>query len=165
MTITPNLTVTAGDLTHTSALLFAYYNATAAELDRPTWESPDRLPTYFRVDHDDPESYYAHPGAYFTADLGDGPVGGVGVRFLDPGTAEVKRLYVAPEARGHGVARTLMDRLHAHAKTAGAGRVVLDCLPQRTGAIALYASLGYRPIPPYRDDHGPIELACFELAL
>jgi GNAT superfamily N-acetyltransferase len=165
VTITPDLAVST-DLTHTSALLFAYYNATATELELPTWDSADRLPGYFRVDHADPEGYYAHPGAYFTALLGDRPVGGVGVRLLDAGTAEVKRLYVAPEARGHGVARTLMGRLHAHAKTVGATRTVLDCLPQRTGAIALYEALGYRTIPPYSDEQdGSIRLTCFELIL
>ncbi|MFI6586372.1 GNAT family N-acetyltransferase [Embleya sp. NPDC050493] len=164
MTIASGPTITT-DLAHARDLLFSYYNATADETGYPGWESPDQLPPYFRVDHDDPADYYAHPGAYFTALLAGRPAGGVGVHLLDADTAEVKRLYVLPHARGHGVAQALMARLHAHARTVGARRVVLDCLPQRTGAIGLYRALGYRDIPPYRDDHGVVPLACFELAL
>ncbi|MFI1580234.1 GNAT family N-acetyltransferase [Embleya sp. NPDC020630] len=164
MTITPGPTIDT-DLTHTRDLLFAYYNATAEEVGHAGWASPDLLPEWCRTDHDDPADYYAHPGAYFTAHLAGRPVGGVGVHLLDPGTAEVKRLYVLPHARGHGTARALMTRLHAHARAVGADRCVLDCLPQRTGAIALYEALGYRPIPPYREYTAHAPLSCFELRL
>ncbi|MFI1382110.1 GNAT family N-acetyltransferase [Embleya sp. NPDC020886] len=153
------------DLAHTRDLLFSYYNATADETGHPGWESPEQLPPWCRVDHDDPADFYAHPGAYFTALLDGRPAGGVGVHLLDADTAEVKRLYVLPHARGHGIAQALMARLHAHAHRVGARRVVLDCLPQRTGAINLYRTLGYRDIAPYREDHGPLPLACFELTL
>jgi len=159
-----DITVTT-DLAHAPGLLFAYYNATAVELGHPTWDSPDRLPPYFRVDHDDPDSYYAAPGAYFTVLHAGRPVAGVGVHLLDSDTVEVKRLYVDPSARGLGLARLLLDRLHAHGKAIGATCSVLDCLPQRAGAIALYRSVGYRPIPPYLDDHGPVPLDCFRLDL
>lgn len=161
MTTSPALTV-AEDLAAAPPLLFAYYNATAVELGTPPWDSPAELPHYFREDYDDPAAYYGAPGGYLVARLGDRPVGGVGYHFHGP-DIEVKRLYVAPEARGMRVARMLMAALHARAHAAGARRCVLDVLPQRAAAIALYEALGYRRIPPYRDDHGPIELDCFAL--
>ncbi|MGC0415810.1 GNAT family N-acetyltransferase [Embleya sp. AB8] len=164
MTIPPGPTITT-DLTHTRDLLFAYFNATANETGHPGWATPDLLPAWAVADHLDPAGYYGHPGAYFTALLDGRPAGGVGVHLLDASTVEVKRLYVLPHARGHGIARALMTRLHAHARTIGATRSVLDCLPQRTGAINLYKALGYRDIPPYGNDHGPTPLDCFELSL
>jgi ribosomal protein S18 acetylase RimI-like enzyme len=160
MTTSPAPTV-AEDLAAARPLLFAYYNATAVELGFPAWESPDALPDYFRTDYDDVEAYYAAPGGYLVARIDGVPVGGVGYHFLGPDDAEVKRLYVAPEARGGKIAQRLMDALHERARAAGARRCVLDVLPQRTTAIALYERLGYRRIPPYRDDHGPIPLDCF----
>ncbi|MCF2526771.1 GNAT family N-acetyltransferase [Yinghuangia soli] len=159
MTTSPTLTVTE-DLDSAPDLLFAYYNATATEMGYPTWATPAELPDYFRTDYDDPAAYYGAPGGYLVARLGGRAVGGVGFHFFGP-DVEVKRLYVAPEARGARVARTLMDALHERARAAGAPRCLLDVLPERTAAIALYEALGYRRIPPYRDDHGPIPLVCF----
>jgi ribosomal protein S18 acetylase RimI-like enzyme len=163
MTTSPALTV-AEDLAAAPDLLFAYYNATAAELGHPTWATPEELPEYFRTDYDDPAAYYGPPGGYLVARLDGRAVGGVGYHFYGP-DIEVKRLYVDPSARGARVASTLMHALHDRARAAGAARCVLDVLPQRTGAIALYEGLGYRRIPPYRDDHGPIPLDCFAYVL
>ncbi|WP_436786058.1 GNAT family N-acetyltransferase [Yinghuangia sp. YIM S10712] len=163
MTTSPVLTI-SDDIAAAPQLLFAYYNATAAELGQPTWDSPDDLPDYFRTDYDDPGAYYAAPGGYLVARLDDRPVGGVGFHPLGP-DIEVKRLYVVPEARGARVARALMHALHQRAHAAGAARCVLDVLPQRTAAVALYERLGYRRIPPYRPTYGAVELDCFALDL
>ncbi|WTW96452.1 GNAT family N-acetyltransferase [Streptomycetaceae bacterium NBC_01309] len=152
--------VVADDLAAAPELLFAYYNATAAEMGHPTWPTPADLPDYFRVDYDDPAAYYSPPGGYLAARLDGRLAGGVGYHSYGP-DVEVKRLYVAPDARGAGVAQALMAVLHERARAAGAPRCVLDVLPQRTGAINLYKRLGYRQIGPYRDDHGPIDLVCF----
>ncbi|MDI2130734.1 GNAT family N-acetyltransferase [Yinghuangia seranimata] len=157
---TPSTVTVADDLAAAPPLLFAYYNATMVEMGGQPWATPDELPDFFRVDYDDPDGYYAAPGGYLVARLDGTPVGGVGYH-LCGADMEVKRLYVAPEARGHRVARMLMDALHDRARAAGSPRCVLDVLPQRTTAIGLYKALGYRAIPPYRDDHGPIPLDCF----
>ena len=64
-------------------------------------------------------------------------------------TAEVKRMYVAPPARGRGLAR----RMLAHLETAAAGHgvevMVLETGLAQPEAIALYESSGYVPIPPF----------------
>lgn len=65
------------------------------------------------------------------------------------GTGEVKRVYVAPEVRGRGLARTLMHALEARAADRGWTRLVLEAGLQQPEAIGLYLSLGYRPVARY----------------
>ena len=72
-----------------------------------------------------------------------------------PGTAEVKRLYVPPRFRGHGVGRLLADRVLAEAAAAGYRRVCLDTLPTMTEAIKLYRSLGFTEVAPYYENPVP----------
>ncbi len=63
-------------------------------------------------------------------------------------TGELKRLYVAPEARGAGLARRLVRLVEDAARERGLTRVVLDTGIRQPAAIALYRSLGYRPVSP-----------------
>ncbi|WP_409060156.1 GNAT family N-acetyltransferase [Streptomyces sp. SYP-A7185] len=58
---------------------------------------------------------------------------------------EVRRLGVAPEALGTGLARRLVRALEADAAAAGADRVVLDAVVER-GNPPVYARLGYRTV-------------------
>ncbi|MFD5509875.1 GNAT family N-acetyltransferase [Streptomyces sp. NPDC127051] len=59
------------------------------------------------------------------------------------GDAELKRMYVVPEARGLGLARRILAELEADARTAGRTRMVLETGDQQPEAIALYFSSGY----------------------
>ncbi|MER6913211.1 GNAT family N-acetyltransferase [Streptomyces sp. NPDC000594] len=61
------------------------------------------------------------------------------------GDAELKRMYVIPEARGQGHARRLLALLEEDARAAGRVRMVLETGDQQPEAIALYASCGYVP--------------------
>jgi GNAT superfamily N-acetyltransferase len=69
-------------------------------------------------------------------------------------TAEIKRMYVVPAARGRGHARSVLARLEATAREAGAEVMVLETGMRQPEAIALYESCGYLPVPGfghYRD--------------
>ncbi|GLF99472.1 GNAT family N-acetyltransferase [Streptomyces yaizuensis] len=61
------------------------------------------------------------------------------------GDAELKRMYVIPEARGRGLARRLLKLLEEDARAAGRTRMVLETGDQQPEAIALYSSTGYLP--------------------
>lgn len=62
---------------------------------------------------------------------------------------EVKRMYVAPPARGTGLARRMLAHLEADAAAHGADAVVLETGLAQPEAMALYESSGYTPIPPF----------------
>ncbi|MEU7389422.1 GNAT family N-acetyltransferase [Streptomyces tanashiensis] len=61
------------------------------------------------------------------------------------GDAELKRMYVIPEARGLGLARRILAALEADARAAGRVRMVLETGSAQPEAIALYTSSGYTP--------------------
>jgi GNAT superfamily N-acetyltransferase len=61
-------------------------------------------------------------------------------------TAEVKRMYVVPRARGLGLARAMLAHLESTARAAGAEVMVLETGLRQPEAIALYESSGYLPI-------------------
>lgn len=62
---------------------------------------------------------------------------------------EVKRVYVAPEARGSGVSRLLMAELERIGAARGARRLILQTGDRQPEAVALYERIGYTRIPIY----------------
>jgi ribosomal protein S18 acetylase RimI-like enzyme len=111
-----------------------------------------------------PGDYAPPAGTLLLGFVSDSPVGCVGLRPLGTGIAELKRLYVRPAGRGRGLGRRLIEDALKRAATAGYERVRLDTVPSMADAIRLYRSLGFRDIPPYRDN--PIAGAAYlELVL
>lgn len=103
---------------------------------------------------------YAPPGGRLLLALKDGQTAGcIALRPLNTGVCEMKRLYVRPAFRAHGIGRALVDRLIHEARSAGYQHLRLDTLPSMTGAQALYRRLGFREIAPYYDS--PVEGTVF----
>lgn len=72
-----------------------------------------------------------------------------------PGTAEIKRLYLRPIARGQALGFRLTTTIIERAREMGHTRVVLDTLATMHAARRLYAHLGFYPVPPYYDNPLP----------
>ena len=69
-----------------------------------------------------------------------------GLKQLADGACEIKRMYVVPDARGHGVARQLLHALEDAARGLGYPVSRLDCGPRQPHATGLYESEGYLPV-------------------
>jgi len=97
-----------------------------------------------------PAPYSPPGGCLLVATQNDATIGIIGLKPLMPGIAEIKRLYVLPEARGAGLGRILAERAIAEARVKGYERVRLDThRPSMGAAIALYRALGFAEILPY----------------
>jgi len=105
---------------------------------------PEPGANHFRLDGDD---VGAGRGALLIARWGDEVVGCGAVRVLDPGTAEIKRMFTLPEARGRGVGRALLVGLERAARELGVTRLVLETGTRQHEALGLYQSHGFRVIP------------------
>jgi ribosomal protein S18 acetylase RimI-like enzyme len=122
---------------------------------------------YQRVDDElaYPLKCYGERGGAFLAGLGDSaePLGSVGLKDLGPldgiPTAEIKRLWVRPQARRHGLGVTLVRQALRLARDRGHHRVVLDTTADLASANRLYERLGFTPIAPYC--HNPFPQARF----
>jgi len=108
-----------------------------------------------------PGSYVAPQGRLFFAEVDGRPAGCVGVRPLSDsdGVCEMKRLYVTPEQRGHGVGAALALAAIKAAKEIGFRKLIIDTLPNMRMAVKLYRELGFTEAPNYYQT--PIEGTMF----
>lgn len=99
----------------------------------------------------DMASFYAFPDGLFLLGRIDGEVAGcAGIRLLDDDTAELKRVWVRPEARGRGLAQVLLARAIDSARALGAQRVILETEPRAMAkAVRMYRETGFREAAPF----------------
>ena len=99
---------------------------------------------------------YARPGGVvLIAWDGGQAAGAVAYRMVEPGVAEMKRLYVRPAFRGRGLGRELANELIEDARARGYRTMLLDTLAAMREARALYRDLGFAPVAPYYDNPLP----------
>ncbi|MCX2732297.1 GNAT family N-acetyltransferase [Saccharopolyspora sp. NFXS83] len=118
------------------------------------------------------EQFRTPHGMFLLGRVAGEPVAIGGWRVYDPaepefedGDVELKRMYVAPRARGRGLARRMLTELEERAVAAGHKRVLLETGDRQPEAIGLYRAAGYTDIPafgPYRDDPASV---CFAKTL
>ncbi len=114
-----------------------------------------RFDTGFEADHTLPltdEALSPPSGLMVLARLHDDAVGVGGLKLLPGGVGEIKRVWVAPAARGTGLGRRLLADLEARARDHGCTRVRLDTNRTLTEAIALYRTSGYREVAAFNDE-------------
>lgn len=141
---------TADDVAAAKALCFEYAETLGFSL---CFQGFDKEMAEF------PGKYAPPMGALFLAKAGETPIGVVALRDLGQGVAEMKRLYVKPQARGQDLGRRLAERICAEAFNLGYRSIRLDTLPSMQAAIALYRDMGFVDIAPYT--HNPVEGALF----
>jgi len=91
-------------------------------------------------------------GRFVVAYEGDRAVACGGIRTWEPGVCEIKRMFVATDARRHGHGKAVLEALERTAREAGFQRVVLDTLGSHTDAMTLYDGSGYARIPAYNEN-------------
>jgi len=124
----------------------AYDSPTAVELIAAVQQEyvvryggPDESPVQ-------PGEFAPPHGRFVVGYVGTTPVATGGVRRVDATTVEIKRMYVVPDQRGRGYARTVLAHLEELARSLGADRVVLETGLKQPEAMQLYESAGYERI-------------------
>jgi putative acetyltransferase len=116
---------------------------------------PEPGATHFRLD---PSEVAPGNGVFLVARWLGRPVGcgalrslreAGGMHELGARVGELKRMYVAPDVRGQGIGRALLERLEAEARALGLTRLVLETGTRQEEALALYSRAGFIGIPAY----------------
>jgi putative acetyltransferase len=157
-TLNSQLVVSRADILSAEAgALIAALNAEMSKI------YPEPGATHFRLDANEVAE---GRGAFLIARRDGKPVGCGAVRTIEPGTGELKRMYVAPEERGKGVGRALLSALESQARALGLTRLVLETGIRQDAAIALYRSAGFKGIEPYGEYvASPLTSVCLAKAL
>jgi GNAT superfamily N-acetyltransferase len=137
----PGITIARAELTNEAG------RALIAALNRElTGAYPEAGATHFGLAA---EEVAPGRGAFLLVYDNGNAVGCGAVRLIDPGTAELKRMYVAPNRRGKGFGRRLVAALEQEARRLGARRMVLETGIRQQTALALYHRTGFERIPLY----------------
>ncbi|MFK0112891.1 GNAT family N-acetyltransferase [Streptomyces sp. NPDC091217] len=91
-------------------------------------------------------------GLFLVARLHGEPVGCAGVKLPPGAPAEIKRMWVAPQARRLGLGRRFLTELEARAAGHGRDTLRLDTNKTLDAAITLYHSFGFQEVPAFNDE-------------
>jgi putative acetyltransferase len=97
-----------------------------------------------------PGSYAEDGGALLLARHESEPAGTIAMRRLDRSSGELKRLYLRPGFRGHGLGRRLLEAVIERAtSTVQYDYLYADTLPTMTEALVLYQRIGFERVEAY----------------
>lgn len=103
----------------------------------------------YRITPPDASQFVRPAGVFVVVYDGENALGCGGVRMLDTTRAEIKHVWLRPEARGRGLGHSLLGELERIAEELGAIEAVLDTNTSLDAAGALYRSRGYADVAPY----------------
>ncbi|WP_299653256.1 GNAT family N-acetyltransferase [uncultured Tateyamaria sp.] len=151
LTIRP---ATPADMDDVARLCWAYRDLLVERSDGlpPVVDAYYAKDSYAALIADLPRIHARPKGDILVATLNDTVVGcAMYYPLAEPGTTEIKRVYVDTAARGTGAGRALMQDAMQRARADGYTRMVLDTIIRLPEAIALYERLGFEPCAPYYD--------------
>ena len=100
----------------------------------------------------DPEEISPPNGVFIAGRLAGQPVACGVLKIVEPGVADIKRMWVSDRVRGRGVGRRLLRRLVAEGRASGLRRVQLETNRSLTEAIALYEAEGFVEVPAFNEE-------------
>ncbi|MFG0258970.1 MAG: GNAT family N-acetyltransferase [Phycisphaerales bacterium JB041] len=104
----------------------------------------------FRAPHGRFLVMFENPAGPDAADGGDREAIGCGAVWrMEPGVAEIRRMWVVPSRHGRGHGRRMLDALESEARELGCDMARLDSMRALTAAVAMYRSQGYIEIDDY----------------
>ncbi|HEY1827911.1 MAG TPA: GNAT family N-acetyltransferase [Acidimicrobiales bacterium] len=115
------------------------------------------VPNRLAVPAVEPSDLRPPRGTYLVGYEGDAAVASGGLRSFAEGVAEIKRMFVRPEARSKGYAAEMLAAIEEVAWSMGYRRACLDTGPKQVHAQALYRRAGYAEVAPFNDN----PFACF----
>jgi GNAT superfamily N-acetyltransferase len=152
-------------------------NPNAISIEVEHFDSPDsqRLRAAQRIEIDSAYGKDTEPGEKPTADSiavffvardeSGTPLGCGGLRLVDDGIAEIKRMYVRTESRGTGVSTAILRRLEEAALDLGSPALVLETGPEQRRAIAFYQREGFSQIANFGPYVGAPLSVCYSKVL
>jgi putative acetyltransferase len=146
-------------------LVREYVVATAHEVAEPGTEPDIEALKPYIPDWDDFAGRYLRGGAFLVASVDGAVAGGVGITPVDAHRCEMNRLWVREPFRRRGVGRELAVGSMRSAAELGFTRMLLDVVPARTRAIALYRSLGFTEDEPIHTYAFPMLALARDLSL
>jgi GNAT superfamily N-acetyltransferase len=90
------------------------------------------------------------------------PVACGAFRLIDDATAEIKRMFVRPAARGHKIGAAVLHELETRAIAQGATRLALETGPRLAPALGLYGKAGFTPCGCWGEYAQAADSVCFE---
>jgi putative acetyltransferase len=124
---------------------------------RRRYDAPPADVGYF-----DPSVVSVPKSAFLVARVEGRAVGCGALVPLEDDVVEIKRMFVLPQERGHGIAKKILDRLQSLAQEFDYDRIRLETGTKQPESIALYGKSGFYRVPnfpPFENDHTAV---CFE---